>query len=319
MSIGMIFASTGRLALRTAARGLSLALLVLVPLHILLGTVARRYFLDAATIMSGYAGKGDEATPELMARMIEQIVGASMSLFAVILLLVLGFTVAQLAITIESWDHAVGLVRSVREWLARVFGRPLATTLTQVLILILLVGAFVFAALLFATALTAVSGEIGTTFILFVVVAIAGYFGVATVFRLHEIVADERGPWRSLISSIALARGHWAKVFFTIVPAALVYYLVAETIGSLVTGRLTDPPIFSDTANDIGSLVEMYRFMANQSSPAQSTVFGIISALGLFLVVNLVTALYVDLRARRGDFDFEEGEVEMEDGEDSAV
>jgi len=295
MGIFAIYRATARLVARTAPRGLAAAIVLIVPCYLLLGGAMHAFFLDAARIVSEHGSDLSELTPQSLGDVTGSFAFAGLTG----LLLALASSVAQLATTVESWDRAVGVGRGIGGWLRRLTGRPLAMMLAQVIVLLLMVSVILFAYLLLSTVLRA-AGPGMEDIALFAAMAALVYFGVATVFRLHEIVSDDRGPWRSLLSSMALVRGYFWKVLAALLPLAAVLIAGSEAIS---------PSIDTIDINDATSIVTGYRAMASAFTPERSLLLGILSAVAQFLLTNLLTAQYVDLRARRGDFDYDEAEV----------
>lgn len=294
MGIGAIYLSTLRLAGRTALRCLPVAFLLIVPVYLLLGSAMRALLLDASRIIAENGSDISQLSPQAAGDLAGSFAFAGVAS----LVLLVAITVAQLATTIDAWDHAVGVTRPFGDWLRRVFGRPMAMTLAQIVILTLLLTTIVLAYMLLATLLVAV-GDAGTSIATFLVLFAILYVAIATVFRIHEIVADDRGPWRSLLSSIALTRGNWFRVIATLLPPLSIL---------LVASELLSPATADIDLEEVESIAIGYRAMADAFTTGRSLALGAIAAVMQFLVVNLLTALYVDLRARRGDFDYDEAE-----------
>jgi hypothetical protein len=125
------------------------------------------------------------------------------------------------------------------------------------------------------------------------------YFSAATLFRIHEIVADDRGPWHGLISSIALARVDLLRVFLTF----LVLVVMASVFAGIWYVLAVAPVVGAEPAvSTNASLAQESRFVASLLTWRSTVSAGLLLALGLALGVNIVTSLYTDLRARRGDF-----------------
>jgi hypothetical protein len=300
-----IYRSTGRLAVRTALRSLPIALALLVPLAMMLGAAFRTLLREFARILADHGGSEAELSQEAATQLMMSIGGATVTFAGTAILVFIASNVVQLVVTSESWDHTVGEQRTLREWLRRTFGRPVAMTLAQAVLLMVLLFAISLVASFFLAAFSA-AGDVAGTIGAFVISAVIVYLFIGTIFRLHEIVADDRGAWRSLISSFALARGHWWKILLTLLPLILLY---------LVCGELISPATTQLQDDALSARAESFRELARGYGPGRWAALGALWAAFHFLGVNLLTALYVDLRARRGDFDFdEEGEWRMEDG-----
>lgn len=305
MGLGTIYLSSLRLAARSI-RGLAVALVVLVPLYALFGSVARSFLLEAAAIFERQGALAAEATPELLAAAFGQIAGAGSLLFLLVLVIVVATTVVQLAMTSDAWDRAVGIERGTGAWIASVAGRPLATTAVQLVIVLVLTSMFGIAIVIATAVFAGVAGEAGGDLIFVGSSLVLVFLVVATAFRLHEIVADARGPWRSLVSSAALVRRRWWKVFLAMMPLFALSMVLSEIVARLVPGHAIDPSVVESDATTIGAMAIAYREIGQFFSPVRAASLGVVSALTQFALVILLTVLYVDLRARRGDFDYEE-------------
>jgi hypothetical protein len=307
MGFGTIYRSTGRLIARTAVRGVLSSLVLIVPAYMFVGVTTRAFLLDAVAIIERHAAKGAEATPEVLQQIVAEIAGGALMVVGAVMLLVLGATIVQVLVTVDSWDHAVGVRRDVVGWLRKSFGRPFAVALAQVLIIAIMMAMFLFAFAMVSAILSAATGGFGATLLAISSVVVLVFFLVATLFRLHEIVADERGPWRALVSSAALVRPEFWRTIATIAPMVIVFYLAGDIVGLAISSS-TPPPVLREESIDLRELGEIYRTMAAGLAPAATALIGSIAALTQFITINLLTALYVDLRARRGDFDFDEAE-----------
>jgi hypothetical protein len=298
MNILELFGSTGRLSLLTIGRGLIPALVLIVPAYMLLGSTLRAFLLELSRIFGAQTGSESTMTPEAGMQLIGDIVGASAMLMFGTAVVVVASTVAQLAVIIDGWDRATGVRRSLGDWLRRLTGRPLASAFAQLFVLMALLSMLLLGTMGIAAVLAG-AGPYGASLVSFAFFGAIVFLAIGTVFRMHEIVADDRGPWRSLLSSIALSRGHWIRIVAVLLPLVVIALIATELIGP------TAPIVI---AGDFAARAMGYRQMAEGLTPERVIQLGALSAIIQFLGINALTALYVELRARRGDFDYDETE-----------
>lgn len=302
MSLGEVYRSAFRLVRRTAARGLTLALVLLVPLYVVLADVARTFFLKTAAAFGSQSGSPADVAEESIAAMYAQVAGDATPLVLLSLVLLVVSTLVQLANTVEAWDHALLIDRSISEWFARIFGRPFVTAFAQLVVMLMFIGAIFGMAMLFAAIFAGAAGPAGISLAMGAATGLLLYLALKVAFRLHEIVADDRGPWRSLVSSAALVRGSWFKVFATLFPVVVALVVLSEIAQRLLGGSI-DTAAIQGTDESFEGLAAGYRALAAAFTTQQAIALGVISAVAQYFIVNVLTPLYVDLRARRGDFE----------------
>ena len=312
MELKAIFVAAERLALRTFRRGFTAALLLIAPATMLFGSAVRQLTLAMAEIFEKHpelasAGGGAEVTMQVSMAAFEPAGTAMTMVLLTGLLLIMCSAVAHLAVITDAWEWAVGARATLREWIGRSLGRPLQTTIVQTVLMIVLVMLAGVAAMLIMAMFIGIVDPVLGMFISAVIILFIGVrLMIATIFRTHEIVADDRGPWRSIISSMALVKGDWWRVFRGLLVFGVSMFVLGQIIDQLFPGPRVDPAMLQSEPEDAADFVALYRLMARILTPEYTLTIGVVGALGQFALANLLTAQYVDLRARRGDFEAEE-------------
>lgn len=200
-------------------------------------------------------------------------------------------------LVIAGWFAINGEVLRSGELVSMTFGRPFWIALIQTImfitcvLLLLMFGAilrFPIADTSFGSYLKYVAG-----------VAML-YLLIATMFRIHNIVAQDRGPWQGLIASIALAHSNLLRLSGVLILTAVIYgifaWLVLMAMGESSTGGWAFDP-------EKGLSEAAARELRDSVTWGSSIVSSLLNSLFLVFISYLLTPLYVDLRARRGDFD----------------
>lgn len=305
MGLWSIYRSSLWLCAHTAARGLTAAIVILLPLFYLFGSSAQSFFVSAARVIDQQIAINATASPEVFASVMTRVAGHSLPVVILMFAILVATVVIQVMTAVDSWDRALAVDRTFGAWLARAARRPLATSLMQIaIILVLSAGGFVFAVALSAIVDSAQTGQVLSMMLIAVLVAIV-YVAIVTLFRMHEIIADDRGPWRSLWSSASLVRGHWWKVARTLIIPLAVLLVISEIIARVLPGGTTRMATIDPDMSDLKTLAAAYHELATVFTPSRAVILGALWAFAQFYVTNLLTAMYVDLRARRGDFDYE--------------
>lgn len=138
------------------------------------------------------------------------------------------------------------------------------------------------------------------------------FFLVASSLSVHFITIDSRGPWKGLIASITLVKNDWWRAFGLLALVWLVVALITAPAGIWMLSNAIDAinalePIAN--SEDPALAAQFFTHMSGMLSPWMFLIYGIASAVLLLLATNAQTVLFVDLRARRGDF-LVEGETE---------
>jgi hypothetical protein len=220
------------------------------------------------------------------------------------------FVLAHVATTIAGWEAINGRHAGLGSVLGRAIRRPFWMSLLQTLILI---GILFFAAMvvgIIAFPFAKSNPDILPWVMLAIALLVYAYPLVATLFRVQKVAIEHRGPWKGMIASVALVKGNWWRTF-----AILLLFMVASTaLTSLVGVALGNRDVFNfgnmtaDPDQQAATAIRL-KEMFTWSYILISSIFPAITLTFLFY---LLTPMYVDLRARRGEFvegdDFEEGD-----------
>ncbi len=290
---------------RTFLKGWLLNLIVFVPLILLFNLATRRLLPPFADLIVG-AGANPEKAAALMELFLqqnrEQIFGFNMA----VALLFVGIVWVTTATTIMNWHHVIGENEGLGAVLRRSFGRPLLMTLVQTILLTVAFGIAWFIGFAVTNSLPGVLPAAGLAFL----IAIFSFLGAAVSFRIHEIVADDRGPWRGLVSAVELARVNILRVVSFVVGLGLLLAVVSSglTLGiAWLRGGEGSSAAAADTSTPAGSAA-VFRQMAAELTPMSAVAQGVFYSLITVFFISMLTALYTDMRARRGDFAPEMGD-----------
>lgn len=292
---------------RTFSNSGVLTLLVAVPSTILLTYGISAYM----TALGGFMGS---ATPENMSpEQMNRLVGPMMLFYAIMFIYFAVLLILQTVTALFAWEAADGRRIGILEGLGTIFRKPFWIVMVQTFMIgvIMMLAFFAFALLAGGAAVGATAGDSGGAAatilsILVILFALAIlYFVVATIFRVHTVVIEDRGPWRGLIASMALVKGNWWKVLalliFIYVAVAIVsapfYLLMADDmidiLNAMKGGSSNDPEVMAEFAATMQGLLS-WKFIAAQVIQGAAT---------WLLLSNFLTAMYIELRARRGDFE----------------
>jgi hypothetical protein len=294
---------------RTAAGTGLVALAVLLPLGLTLDHFAKSFYQTLARLIEEHGIPELGSSSTAMLRAFGPIAGTALLFYTFSLLYALGFVYVQTVATSLSWEAASGGSRRTGQLLRASLGRPFRRNILQSILIAvtLMMGS------LAASLLEAFASAIATVLVALVEVGFimaASYFAVSTIFRVHEIIIDGRGPWRGLIASMVLVRGNWWRVALMTLLVALLFLVFAVVLPGLATpqgafGLFASEGLAPGNATDPTTVAALMAERARLYTFASSLV----QAFGIPLVVlmgtNLLTALYIDLRVRRGDFDEE--------------
>ncbi len=133
------------------------------------------------------------------------------------------------------------------------------------------------------------------------------------------ITVEGRGPWKSLVASLALGKGMWWRNFalflipgIVVIGIAVVLLIVSMQNGSAGLVAALQTP--SDPENPV-LMMEKLQAVMGYIAPI-ITVMMVLGAVIYPFFQHLTTEIYTDLRARRGDFDVDdEDEEEAEPGD----
>lgn len=131
------------------------------------------------------------------------------------------------------------------------------------------------------------------------------YFIVAASLSVHFIALDDRGPWKGLIASITLVKNDWWRAFSLLAIIWCVVAVIAAPAGIWMVLNVIDVVrtlgIVSNP-EDPAVAAEFFAQIGRMLSPWMFVIYGVASSAFSLLMINAQTVLFVDLRARRGDF-----------------
>jgi hypothetical protein len=307
LSFGEIYSSAWSLLPRTLPNAGLMALLIMVPFTWVNWLQQKSLMLDFVEIMPRLNSSSNSAPPELIAMM-----GSILGMVGLNLLGGLLIVWLLNAMVTAAWGgyngHTVGIGSMLRE----AGGKRYWYSVVQFFIVfaILFMAYIVFIVLFLLVSL--VFAPLGIIlFPLFFAAAL--YFMGLIVLSRHQIMLEGRGPWRGLIASMSLIKGNWWKTIalciLLIVPFMLlssaVYFPMVQDIAAFVKShpefvKAMSPAV--GTQPDQTVIASFYKMLANTIPGWIFPILGAIQAISLVVLNNGLTALYVDLRTRRGDF-----------------
>ncbi len=303
MDFGEIFGTAMQLIRRTLPTFLGGAVLLMLGYTLYTYTMIDMMGAMAHAAESGLLGPNPD--PE-QSKMLLQLIMPSlgmMILSVVLFLIVLQFV--QVLATLTSWDAINEQPIGFGEAIGRSFGRPFWIALVQGIIVgAVLMAVFFLALIVLAGASGGQMGAGGSAASL--VIGLPLIIGVAIVYllislRVHTVVAEGRGPWNGLIGSITLVKTGFLKTFGVLFLAGLGFGAVSFIVSMLLGGPSGSMNFGGN--NDPDAIIESYKRMQEAGLLGVGVANGLVSGLGLMFTSYLLTPLYVDLRARRGDFD----------------
>jgi|GEM_PF-1730840 len=305
MSFGGVYSYTFWLIRQTLGPTM-LAVVILAVFSILFGygfSTSFHSLTEFVGTLPASGGPMDEAAQERMGR---AFLGWIMPIFATGIVFFLAFRFTQILATSAGWDAATGDQRSIGELAGASFGRPLWMSVAQTILVGVL---WIAVSMVFGIIMGVAGGASGSS----AFSAILGYilqglqiwFSIATITTIPLITVEDRGPWKSLVASLALGRGYWWRNFaLFIVPGLLLgiisILLVIASIGELSPSLLS---AFESPSDPNDPMMAMTRLQTLMGFIAPTiTVMMVIGAVITPFFYHLTTAIYIDLRARRGDF-----------------
>ncbi len=299
------------LSKRTLTTSGVLVLALVLPASALMGMVAQGYFSTIVSVLSNLDATGAPEN-EMVQRMFGQmaLMGGLSMLYYFALLLV------QTTATILSWEGLNEEETSIMDALRRAFRRDVWYTLLQTLMMGGIFGVAYFAILIATLILGALAGAlsdsgagaIGGIMIMLVMAAFFGgiiFFIIATIFRVHLIVIDERGPWKGLIASIALVKGHWWRVFGTLVLTQILIWLIMLPLSSIMWSDLSGVfaelrEMTADNINSRAAAANMLETISELFSWKFFLLIGLQASILWFFGINVLTTLYAQLKGTDG-------------------
>ena len=309
MDLGDIFANAWALMKRTFSSSVLLSIIIIMLSFIIFGYGMQKYL----TVMVDLSASGMLASqddPEIARQLMPKMMGGLVSVGFGSMIYTLALLFVQVLVTIASWEAMNGRIPGMGELLRRTLSRPFWITLLQTIILGVVLAAIFFVLVIMAFIITGGNKELLAPLILLALIPFI-YPVIATMFRVHQTTIEERGPWQGMIASIALVKGSWWRTFgilflvWLAVGAISILLSVAVNGGSLPAFNAGMSPD-ADQATQTAALTKQ---LASYSWP--SIIVNAISGSILFtFFFYILTPMYADLRARRGDF------LEYDDEED---
>lgn len=308
MSLGRMLRYGLSLSIATALPAGLLSIAAIAPFMVLLTNMVRQLLLAVAETIDS-SGVHDFAVES--ARFGDAFMAAHSELpqlfFLALFLLLVGITYAVTAATILDWNVVIRENQPFSSMLSRTFGRPFWVAMAQTVIILGIV-------FLLSSVYTFLSAGLpnGEGFMQLILRVALFLFSAITIFRIHEVVADDRGPWRGMISSIVLARAGMLRVFIVLLLIAIMSIIMIQVV-SMFSGFESDASttvvLAAMMSSKAGPIAQAMRFVATLLTVKNALLATVAVALTLVFGVGLLTALYTDLRARRGDFEPEPVEI----------
>jgi hypothetical protein len=307
LQFGEILGTGWRLTRRTAPTAGVLVLITLIPLGIITGAIIHGVLRGVGDIINDPAMHVRNPDSQIVMRHLMPMFLSFLFIIPLGIVAAMLGMLGQTAITIASWEEINGRTIGFGEMLRRSFKRPYWYGLAQIAIMYgIQIGAN-FVMTIAALILGFVTFGIGAIVIYVAYLLGIIYFYLATAFRMHTIVAEECDPWKGLVSSYNLVKNNWWHTFAPMLLLMAVYYLLLIPI--LLPGILPFIRFIAamsqyprGTPPDPADVAALMTSLGNVFSPWTLGALAIVGAIVMLLIVNTLTALYVDLRARRGDF-----------------
>lgn len=292
MGFGEYFTSTLKLIQRTLSTAALPAFVILVAMSIIQGFGTMLYFegaVEALPLLKPGGTQEEQAAGGMM------IVKALVPLLLTSVVAVVGLIFVQVMTAIAGWQALNNEPVSLGEIMDRTVGRPLWFGIVQTILLALVMGVILLflAIILFSAGL--VQG--GGSTVVFLLVSL--YPFIATLFRIHKISIEDRGPWQGLISSIVLVNSNFGRVFGALALFGVAFALVAYGI-SMATG--TGNMAMGTGGSDPEANLEAMKLMLENYTWGAIIISGIVSSAMMVFGCYLLTPLYADSRTRRGEF-----------------
>jgi hypothetical protein len=312
MSLGDIFDRTFKMFGKTFLRGLTIAVIVIVPAALLMV-----WGMTSALSALGEAFHGVRAGEQLDADAIQSLSFAMASALPLVMLggLVMVFATQALYVSIiemvagemmgepVSWHDAFGDALRGKMWKA-FFQQIIQQFIFSMLFII------PYMLLIFSIVAMSNGGGMGSTgmisFLLFPVAGVVGvYLWVRWIYGVPAIAVEDAGILQSLGRSGQLVSGRWWRTLGILV--------LLMFVAQLVISLLSFPVLFFGLAGVFRAMPEL----SSQAQPDPSMVFEAFSNAGVGLGIYILfvsilsgiimpvilTVMYFDARARKGEFD----------------
>lgn len=292
MGFGQYFTSTLKLIQRTLTTAALPAFAILVAMSIIQGFGTMLYFegaVEALPLLTKGASQEDQVAAGMM------MVKALMPLLLTSVVAVLGLIFVQVMTSIAGWQAFNNEPIDLGELMDRTVGRPLWFGIIQTILLALIMSVI----LLFLAIILFSAGIVQSEASTFIFLLVSLYPFIATLFRIHKVTIEDRGPWQGLISSIALVNSNFGRVFGAVALFGVIFGLVAYGIG-LATG--TGGMAMSAGGDDPAANLKAMETMLENYTWGAIITSGVASSALMVFGCYLLTPLYADSRIRRGDF-----------------
>lgn len=314
MSFGGVYSYTFWLIRQTIGP----TILAIITLGIFAGLVGYSFnnafhsFTDLIQSLPMDGNQMDKATAE---RVMREFLSAMMPMLLTGFVAFLAMRFAQALVTNAGWDAALDERRSLGELAGASLGRAMWMSVLQwIIIAILWIAISLVASILISAIGRGSAGPAVAMIFGYLLQALWIWFMVATSTSTPMIAVESRGPWKSLVASISLGRGSWWRNFaLLLVPCViviginiLVSLISASSISPEVLGSLQSQP--NDPQNPAEAIARMQTLM-QVLSPMMISLVAVFAIITPFFY-HLCTAIYIDMRARRGDFELEGEEDE---------
>ncbi len=312
MEFGEIYGTTFSLIRRTL--GVAIISIVLIAASTMLGMTAMMNMQAASAEMAASGVIDENGQPvdkndtEALERAAAPVMAALVPLGGAMVLMLVVSVFSQVATALAGWHALADEPLALGEILRRSFGRPFWISLVQTIILLFVVMIVGVNYVVLTVALAGGPGNSPPLFLTVVVMLAIAYAFVVTSMRMHRVVVEGRGPWRGIISSIALVNPMLMRTF-GIIAVGMIGWGAIMYLQSVLTGT-------SDTMTNGGggasAIIQQYEIMKKVMTPTTMALGGLLTALASVFFFYLFTPIYADLRARRGDFLVPEDEDELQ-------
>lgn len=314
LEFGELFGRGFELTRRTFSSAGVISIILYVLIGVVAGLLFKSVFTSLGDVIAGAElTRNDEAAASAVAmNMLSAFAGfIPLALFALF-----AYPFMITACTTAGWEATNDNDISIGELISRSIGRPMWHIVAQYVLLFVAYLVLSFALSLIMGLFVAILGEGGGRLVSFAFLVGMVYLGVCLSMASHKIVIEGRGPIKSLGASFALVKGNWWRVAGVFIILIIGYYALTVVIALVFAGSMMSALV------DFASLAESARgnpsatasLFANFASVFPLWIFVVFGALGgafALVMTNMLTAIYTDLRARRGEFQETDDELDM--------
>ena len=304
VGIGRVFSRGWDLAIRTLPNAGAILITVYLPMTVILGMLVRNMFFTIAQMISNPAAF-NEHDPEVFTHLFLPMIGSYFSIWLVSILFQFLIPYAGTAAIMANWDEATDRESTVGELLRRAIRRPFWYIIVQGILISIIVSVAYGILMAIGGVIGMITHGIGFAIIPLALMVGIVYFGVATSMARHEIVAADRGPWKSLISSMSLVKGNWGKVFTVLALTMIACWVLLVPITIPMVIRIVDaiPVVDSYPQNDPRIAITMLGAISSFFSPWLMAAVGTLAAVSTHFYTSLLTSLYVELRTSHAEIE----------------